>query len=76
VKYPYIWTWDECSGCVHKRKKPKGCPELCPTYRPALRGRKGDRCRIVTKGAMNTALVEFVDGQRVTLSLNALTKGR
>lgn len=74
--YPYVWTWDECAGCVHKSKKPRDCPPGCTTYRPALAGRKGKRCRVITRGAMNTAIVEFVGGYRTTVSRSALRKGK
>ena len=35
---------------------------------------KGKRCRIVTRGAMNTVLLEFDDGFQMTSSGNALRK--
>jgi hypothetical protein len=33
-----------------------------------LPGRKGERCRVLAYGAMNTILVEFEDGYKVTTS--------
>ena len=39
-----------------------------------LPGRKGHACRVVKRGKMNTVLIEFVDGYRVTTSGNALEK--
>jgi hypothetical protein len=39
--------------------------------RAALKGR---RCRVVARGAMNSALVEFEDGQREIVSRNALRR--
>ena len=36
--------------------------------------RKGQACRVVARGRMNSALVEFIDGFRVVASRNALRK--
>lgn len=38
--------------------------------------RKGARCRVVARGIMNSALVEFADGQRVVVSRNGLRRDR
>jgi len=35
---------------------------------------KGKKCKILARGKMNTCLVEFEDGQRYTISRNALRK--
>jgi len=35
---------------------------------------EGKRCRILVSGRMNTVMVEFEDGQRVTTSRRALRK--
>lgn len=40
-------------------------------YRPELCGR---RCRLLARGGMNSALVEFEDGTRHVVSRNALRK--
>lgn len=40
-------------------------------YRPELFGR---RCRIISRGRMNSALVEFADGTRHVVSRNAIRK--
>ncbi|MFN7022238.1 MAG: hypothetical protein ACK4WH_13050 [Phycisphaerales bacterium] len=41
-------------------------------YRPAWKGR---RCRVVARGALNSALVECVDnGERAVVSRNALRR--
>ncbi len=34
----------------------------------------GQRCRVITRGKRNSALVEFEDGERVVISRNALRK--
>ena len=36
--------------------------------------RKGETCRVLARGAMNSALVEFADGARYVISRNALRK--
>jgi hypothetical protein len=38
--------------------------------------RKGQRCRIVCRGAMNTVMLEFEDGYRVTTSGNGLRRDK
>lgn len=38
------------------------------------RERKGELCRVVCRGAMNSALVEFEDGHRVVTSRNGLRR--
>lgn len=38
------------------------------------RERKGERCRVVCRGAMNSALVEFEDGWRTVTSRNGLRR--
>jgi DNA polymerase I-like protein with 3'-5' exonuclease and polymerase domains len=42
--------------------------------RPALGDRKGQRCRVLIWGGMNSALVEFEDGHKVNTSRNALRR--
>ncbi len=39
-----------------------------------LPGRKGQACRIIRRGKMNTVLIEFSDNYKVTTSGNALEK--
>jgi hypothetical protein len=75
-EYPYIWTWDECSGCVHKRKKPRECPPGCSGLHPAWNGRKGKRCRVVARGAKNTGVLEFKDGYRTTVDRRGLKRAK
>jgi hypothetical protein len=38
------------------------------------RDRKGELCRVVVRGAMNSALIEFEDGWRVVTSRNGLRR--
>jgi hypothetical protein len=44
-------------------------------WRARLPERKGQRCRVLVRGKMNSALVEFEDGFKVITSRNALRKG-
>lgn len=38
--------------------------------------RKGDLCRVIARGRMNSALIEFADGERHVVSRNALRRVR
>ena len=61
--YPYCWTW---------RPKPgwdRGTPP-----RVFDRDRKGELCRVVSRGTMNSALLEFKDGYRVVTSRNGIRR--
>lgn len=40
-------------------------------YRPDLNGKL---CRVLARGTMNSALVQFVSGEKVVVSRNALRK--
>jgi hypothetical protein len=44
--------------------------------RPMDRDRKGQRCRVLARGAMNSALVEFEDGTKHIASRNGIRKAR
>jgi hypothetical protein len=67
--------------CKPKRAAPKGMyiyswgPRFCVPGLPVL-DRKGQRCALLARGAMNSALVEFEDGYLAVISRNALRKGR
>lgn len=43
-------------------------------WRARLAERKGQRCRVLVRGKMNSALVEFEDGYKVVTSRNAIRK--
>jgi len=45
-------------------------------WRKWLPERKGERCRILARGTMNAALVEFADGTRMVTSRYAVRKHR
>jgi hypothetical protein len=58
-------------------------PEYIYSWAPRFRvpgmpvlDRKGDRCRVIVRGRMNSALIEFADGERHVVSRNALRKAR
>jgi len=38
--------------------------------------RKGERCRVLVRGRMNSVLVEFADGYRVVTSRNYVRRQR
>lgn len=62
---PYVWFW---------RQKPgwdRGTPP-----RVFDRCRKGERCRVLARGRMNSALVEFEDGYRVVTSRSGIRRAR
>jgi hypothetical protein len=44
-------------------------------WRSRLSERKGQRCRVVARGAMNSVLVEFDDGYRTVTSRWAVRRG-
>ena len=56
--FPYVWHW---------RAHPD---ELWMTQLD----RKGQRCRVLARGTMNSALIEFEDGFRSVVSRNGLRK--
>jgi hypothetical protein len=41
---------------------------------PRTLDRKGQLCRVLARGKMNSALVEFPDGHRAVISRNALRR--
>jgi hypothetical protein len=45
-------------------------------YRWNRMGRKGTTCRVLSRGKMNSCLVEFADGHKAITSRNALSKKR
>ena len=65
----YVEVGDRASmqACKHSRMWP---------YRYAWNrmGRKGQHCRVLVRGRMNSCLVEFEDGFRAVTSRNAIRK--
>lgn len=51
------------------------CSEYFPyEYRWNRQGRKGEPCRVLVRGKMNSCSVEFLDGFKMVTSRNALRK--
>jgi hypothetical protein len=63
--FPYVWRW----RTMQDPWKPPGKRCAHP-----LRGRVGQRCRVLARGNMNSALLEFEDGFRTVASRNAIRK--
>ena len=61
--YPYRWAWG-----------PKPGYDRGSLPRMFDRDRKGERCRVLARGRMNSALIEFEDGYRVVTSRNGLRR--
>jgi len=65
--FPFVWMW---------RSRTWQLPDI--TFKAPWFGdgvdRKGMRCRVLTRGGMNSALVEFADGYRVVTSRGGLRK--
>jgi hypothetical protein len=58
--FPYIWHWG---------------PHPDKPWMTQL-DRKGQRCRVLARGSMNSALIEFEDGSRSVVSRNGLRRVR
>jgi hypothetical protein len=65
--FPYVWLW---------RWRTWHLPDI--TFKAPWFGdgvdRTGRRCRVVARGGMNSALVEFDDGYQVVTSRGGLRK--
>jgi hypothetical protein len=61
--FPYVWHWHQKPGW--DRSSP---PRLFD------RDRKDEPCRVVARGTMNSALIEFEDGWRTVTSRGGLRK--
>ena len=48
----------------------------CGGKYPKLGLRKGQKCRMIAKGAMNSAHIEFEDGEQFIASRNGLAKAQ
>ena len=67
ASFPYIWSWGT-SGSLHPDSRPR------PGLRPELGKRKGQRCRVVARGAKNSVMIEFGDGYWTITSGNGLRR--
>jgi hypothetical protein len=63
--YPYVWHWRTAAD-----------PWKAPGARIAhpFADRVGQRLRVLARGSMNSALIEFEDGHRSVVSRNALKR--
>jgi hypothetical protein len=43
---------------------------------PGAMSRKGERCRVLARGGMNSALIEFEDGYWAVIGRSALRKAK
>ncbi|GAA0494995.1 hypothetical protein Ade02nite_19380 [Paractinoplanes deccanensis] len=65
--FPYVWTWRQC------RWDFPGAAVRVPWFGDGV-DRVGRRCRVLVRGSMNSALIEFADGSRVVTSRGGLRK--
>lgn len=75
--FPYVWVWGQREHWEFKVKDGR-VVELRPP-RVFDRCRKGERCRVIARGKMNSCVIEFEsDGYRVCTSRSGLrrTEGR
>jgi len=62
MDYEYVYSWGP-----RLKQWPKSSPLL-------QLDRKGEHCRVLARGALNSALIEFEDGAQAVVSRNALRK--
>ncbi|GAA0550123.1 hypothetical protein GCM10010172_35270 [Paractinoplanes ferrugineus] len=67
--YPYVWTWR------NRTWQFPGITFKAPWFGDGV-DRAGRRCRVVARGSMNSALVEFDDGWRVVTSRGGLRRAQ
>lgn len=67
AEYPYVWSW---------RWRTWQFPDI--TFKAPWFGdgvdRRGQRCRVVARGSMNSALIRFEDGYEVVTSRGGLRR--
>ena len=68
-EYPCVWVWRNRAvglpGLVHSKK--------VPWFGDGV-DRVGQACRVIARGTMNTALIEFENGDRVVTSRGGLRR--
>jgi hypothetical protein len=70
MSYPYVWTW-------RYRRIATPYPVVRPARAPWFGDgidRTGQRCRVVCRGTMNSAMVEFEDGHQTVTSRGGLRR--
>jgi hypothetical protein len=65
MNLPYIWTWRQRDWFGVR----------VPWFGDGV-DRAGQRCRVICRGGMNSAVVEFEDGYRVVTSRGGLRKAQ
>lgn len=65
--FPFVWSWR------HRTLDYPGVHMRVPWFGDGV-DRVGQRCRVVARGSMNSALVEFADGSRVVTSRGGLRR--
>lgn len=73
MKCPFCGTLVK-SGEQHSCEVAKPIAAFPYVYAWNRMGRKGQRCRVLSRGKMNSCAVEFEDGHRAVTSRNALRK--
>jgi hypothetical protein len=63
--YPYVWTW--------RTRRIGPARAKVPWFGDGI-DRTGQRCRVLVRSAMNSALIEFEDGYRVVTSRAGLRR--
>jgi hypothetical protein len=64
MTFPYVWSWSQPPTPIYGER----------TSGWFDRERKGMRCRIVARGPLNSATIEFEDGYRVCTSRSGLRR--
>lgn len=72
IAFPYTWAW--CQREHWTAERVDGVLVRLSPPRVFDRCRKGERCRVLVRGLMNSALLEFEDGYRVVTSRNGLRR--
>jgi hypothetical protein len=63
AEFPYVWTW---------RNRTVGPPTTKVPWFGDGEDRVGQYCRVLARGTMNSALIEFDDGYQVVTSRGGL----
>ena len=64
------------AGMPTRAKRPSPSGSTAYVYRWDRQGRKGQTCRLLARGKMNSCCVEFEDGYRMITSRNAIKRAR
>jgi hypothetical protein len=68
-EFPHVWTWR------WRTWEFPGVTARVPWFGDGV-DRTGMRCRVVARGGMNSALVEFADGYRVITSRGGIRRAQ